>query len=407
VSEPAAGGPTKSSAVRLEDVGKRYVKYEDAPMLLTRALRFRPKNKRSDLWAIRHVNLDVAPATTIGVIGRNGSGKSTLLRMLAGVTAPTEGCVTVHGRVAPLISVGVGFHPELTGRENVYVNGAILGMTRQEIDARFDSIVDFSEIRDFIDTPVKFYSSGMFVRLGFAVAVAAEPDVLLVDEVLAVGDLAFQVKCFSRMHELQAAGTTVLVVSHNLNAIRNLCSDVLVLHDGQPAFYGPTNEGLSVYHDLLDSGAQEGSGGGSEQPVEDLRLELWADGKATSHVNAGDDIVFRITGRCVGDLDDLDYSISISTEGGIPVYGDNTHVLDARPVRAGAELRCDVALRAALTTGSYSARAGVSWGPGRENSLGTRHALFYVSGRRMVQGVADLGAEFDFIDNRPLTPDAG
>jgi ABC-2 type transport system ATP-binding protein len=375
-------------------------------MLLTRALRFRPKNRRSDFWAVRHVDLHVTPATTIGVIGRNGSGKSTLLRMLAGVTAPSEGSVTVHGRVAPLISVGVGFHPELTGRENVYVNGAILGMTRQEIDARFDSIVDFSEIGDFIDTPVKFYSSGMFVRLGFAVAVAAEPDVLLVDEVLAVGDLAFQVKCFSRMHELQEAGTTILVVSHNLNAIRNLCSDVLVLHDGVPKFFGPTNDGLSMYHELIDTGSGDGTGG-LGRPVVDLRVELWANGQATSHINAGDDVVFRITGRCIRDLEDLDYSLAITTESGIPVYADNTHVLDPRPVRAGTQLRCDVAVRAALTTGSYSARAGVSWGPGEEDSFASRHALFYVSGRRMVHGVADLGAEFDIIDGGSVTPGDG
>src|SRR5207302_5234688 len=194
---------------------------------------------------------EVQSGECIGVIGRNGSGKSTLLQMVAGVTSPTEGTVRVRGRIAPLVSVGVGFHPELTGRENVYVNGTILGLTRAEIDRRFDSILDFSGIHAFIDTPVKFYSSGMFVRLGFAVAVEATPDVLLVDEVLAVGDVAFQLKCFRRMAEIREQGTTVVVVSHNLNAIRQLCDRALVLHDGTMRHDGDVDDGIGIYHSLL------------------------------------------------------------------------------------------------------------------------------------------------------------
>src|ERR1041385_1746775 len=156
------------SIITMRDAGKRYIKYDDIPLLLTSALRFRAVNKRGHLWAVRHVDLDVAAGESLGVIGRNGSGKSTMFQMLAGVTGPTEGRVRVRGRVAPLISVGIGFHPELTGRENVYVNGTILGMSKREIDRRFDDILAFAEIGDFIDTPVKFYSSGMFVRLGFS-----------------------------------------------------------------------------------------------------------------------------------------------------------------------------------------------------------------------------------------------
>ena len=218
--------PSVVPAVRLSGVSKRYVKFDDVPLLVTR-LRFRAKNKRTHLWALRDVDLEVGPGETVGVIGRNGFGKSTMLRILAGVTAPTTGVVSVAGRVAPLISVGVGFHPELTGRENVYVNGTILGMSRKDIDRRFDDIVEFSEVGDFIDTPVKFYSSGMFVRLGFSVAVASSPDVLLLDEVLAVGDFAFQQKCFERIGEIQKQGTIVLMVSHNIDAVRRLCSRVL------------------------------------------------------------------------------------------------------------------------------------------------------------------------------------
>jgi ABC-type polysaccharide/polyol phosphate transport system ATPase subunit len=213
-------------------VGKRYVKFDDQAQLASRRARFRTRSRRTEHWALRHLDLQVAEGQTVGLIGRNGSGKSTLLRMLAGVTAPTEGRVAVRGRVAPLIAVGVGFHPELTGRENVYVNGSILGVPRRVIDARFDAIVDFADIETFIDTPVKFYSSGMFVRLGFGVSMFADPDVLLVDEVLAVGDFAFQLKCFDQMKLARENGTSIIVVSHALNAIRMLCEHTLLLDDG-------------------------------------------------------------------------------------------------------------------------------------------------------------------------------
>ncbi|HVT77699.1 MAG TPA: ABC transporter ATP-binding protein, partial [Acidimicrobiales bacterium] len=236
--------------ISLADAGKRYTKFEDAPMLVS-ALRFRARTTRSHLWAVRHVDLDVAPGECVGVIGRNGSGKSTLLQMLAGVTAPSEGRVSVRGKVAPLISVGVGFHPELTGRENVYVNAAILGLSRAEVDARLDDIIDFADVTGFVDTPVKFYSSGMFVRLGFAVAINVNPQVLLIDEVLAVGDLAFQMKCFDKMAEIRDSGATVVVVSHNLNAVRRMCDHTMVLHNGAQRFYGATADAISLYHQLL------------------------------------------------------------------------------------------------------------------------------------------------------------
>src|SRR5690606_37347034 len=212
---PVTAHPTPP-AIELAGVGKRYRLAERS---LVQALR--PSRRRTvrQLWAVQGLDLQVEPGETVGLLGHNGAGKSTLLRMMAGVSEPTEGRVTVRGRVAPLISVGVGFHQELTGRENVYVNGMLLGLTRAEVEARFDEIVDFAELRDRIDTPVKFYSSGMFMRLGFSVAVHVDPDVLLVDEVLAVGDVAFQLKCFDRMRELSARGTTTVLVSHSMHAL--------------------------------------------------------------------------------------------------------------------------------------------------------------------------------------------
>jgi ABC-type polysaccharide/polyol phosphate transport system ATPase subunit len=253
VNDPSTstGGAASDApaAIRVAGVGKRYVKYEDTPMLLSRALRNR--SRRSELWALRDTSFEMARGECVGIIGRNGSGKSTLLRMLAGVTAPTEGVVEVNGLVAPLIAVGVGFHPELTGRENVYVNGRILGMHADDVTRRFDEILDFSEVGSFIDTPVKFYSSGMFVRLGFAVAIVADPDILLVDEVLAVGDIAFQMKCFDRMDQIRDQGATVVVVSHALNSIRSLCERTLVFDKGSLRHDGPTEDGIALFHELM------------------------------------------------------------------------------------------------------------------------------------------------------------
>src|SRR5438046_3463094 len=181
------------------------------------------------IWALKDVSFDVQPGEVVGIIGRNGAGKSTLLKILSRITKPTSGRVEIRGRVASLLEVGTGFHSELTGRENVYLNGAILGMARREIDRKFDEIVAFAEVEKFIDTPVKRYSSGMYLRLAFAVAAHLEPEILVVDEVLAVGDAAFQKKCLGRIGEVAQGGRTVLFVSHNMGAIRSLCTEVIWL----------------------------------------------------------------------------------------------------------------------------------------------------------------------------------
>jgi len=188
-----------------------------------------------EFWALKDIDFEIREGDRVGIIGRNGAGKSTLLKILSRITEPTTGRVTLNGRVASLLEVGTGFHPELTGRENIYLNGAILGMSRSEVQRKFDEIVDFAEIERFLDTPVKRYSSGMYVRLAFAVAAHLEPDILIVDEVLAVGDVAFQKKCMSRMNEVGATGRTVLFVSHNMSAIEQLCNSVIMLRQGEIA----------------------------------------------------------------------------------------------------------------------------------------------------------------------------
>jgi len=205
-------------------------------------------NRKSDrFWALQNISFDVRRGEVVGIIGRNGAGKSTLLKIISRVTAPTKGSVKIKGRVASLLEVGTGFHPELTGRENIFLNGAILGMRKGEIEQQFDEIVKFSEIEQFIDTPVKRYSSGMFVRLAFAVAAHLKPEILIVDEVLAVGDAQFQKKCLGKMEDVAQEGRTVLFVSHNMDAVRRLCSRGIFITSGEIRFDGPVEESLEQY----------------------------------------------------------------------------------------------------------------------------------------------------------------
>ena len=209
------------------------------------------RGQRESFWALKDISFEVEPGEVIGVIGGNGAGKSTLLKILSRITEPTSGHAEIHGRVSSLLEVGTGFHPELTGRENIYLNGAILGMKKAETERKFDEIVEFSEIERFVDTPVKRYSSGMYVRLAFAVAAHLEPEVLIVDEVLAVGDAAFQKKCLGKIESVSREGRTVLFVSHNMASVEHLCSKAIMLDGGRLMFSGPSKQAVDYY--LRDS----------------------------------------------------------------------------------------------------------------------------------------------------------
>jgi len=225
------------------------------------------KTDREEFWALKDINLEIRQGDRVGIIGRNGAGKSTLLKILSRITEPTTGRVRMQGRVASLLEVGTGFHPELTGRENIFLNGAILGMTRQEIRNKFDEIVAFAEIEKFLDTPVKRYSSGMYVRLAFAVAAHLEPEILIVDEVLAVGDAQFQKKCLGKMGEVAEGGRTVLFVSHNMQAVRQLCTRALVLKSGCLAFEGTASAAVEWY---LQSSTENSLPGGIDKVIAHL-----------------------------------------------------------------------------------------------------------------------------------------
>ena len=235
-----------TNIAQLENVSKRFVIHQQRSLKEKLVNAGRGKEFRQDFWALKDINLDIEFGTTVGLVGHNGSGKSTLLKVIGGIIAPTSGSVARRGRMAALLELGAGFHHDLTGRENVYLNASILGLTKKEIDSVFEAIVDFSGIEQFIDTQVKFYSSGMFVRLAFAVAVHVNPDLLLVDEVLAVGDEPFQQKCIDKIMEFQREGRTIVVVSHSAAQVKQLCDRAIVLEHGKMIFDGNTEEGIRI-----------------------------------------------------------------------------------------------------------------------------------------------------------------
>ena len=393
-----------TARVIVSGVSKRYVKYVDTPLLLSRALRPRAHKGREELWALRDLDFEVGQGECIGVIGRNGSGKSTLLRLLAGVSAPTQGRVAVTGRIAPLISVGVGFHPELSGRENVYINGIILGLTEAEINERFDEVVEFAEIGDFLDTPVKFYSSGMFVRLGFSVSILADPEVLLIDEVLAVGDLAFGLKCLDRMQELRDRGTTIVLVSHNLHSIRLMCDRTLLLHGGTVRHDGDTAGAISLFHDLLGeardieaSGLRDlGAFSGVDEAghVEQVRL-VDAAGRPTGHVRAGESIAIELDVQFGRAVDNAIVGLNVHSQAGFEVLSDSTPWRATQGFAAGDRKRFTARIDSRLATGTYTIQLSIFTPEGVFLTRSITPLPFFVEGREQVSGIADLDAQFE------------
>jgi len=243
------------AAVEVQDVSKRFRLYHEKYTSLKERVIHAGRVPYEDLWALRGVSFDVHEGETVGILGRNGSGKSTLLKCICGVLQPTSGQVVVRGKLAGLLELGAGFQPELSGRENIYLNGSMLGLSKREVDRLFDDIVEFAELGQFIDNQVKFYSSGMYVRLGFAVAVNVDPDVLVIDEVLAVGDERFQRKCMERVKQFQREGRTILFVSHAPDLVRNLCSRAVVLADGEMIGMGVPGEAVRLFRErLLEAG---------------------------------------------------------------------------------------------------------------------------------------------------------
>ena len=287
--------------------------------------------KRETFWALKDVNLEVRRGEVLGLIGRNGAGKTTLLKILSRITRPTSGWAEIYGRVGSLLEVGTGFHPELSGRENTFLSGAILGMSKREIDRKFDEIVAFAEIERFIDMPAKHYSSGMFVRLAFAVAAHLEPEILLVDEVLAVGDIAFQKKCLGKMGDVARAGRTIILVSHNMAAINALCSRCLILNAGGVEFDGPTDKATARYYaeslsiasgSDLSGRRREGSGKARFTSISIRPLD--SAGRPLEVAYPGCDLSIDIEVECISSFAPANLAIVICDSSGYRVVDTNT-----------------------------------------------------------------------------------
>ncbi|MBC7233180.1 MAG: ABC transporter ATP-binding protein [Chloroflexi bacterium] len=338
------------SVICLQNVSKKFVIHHDRPRsfqeLLIRTLGRNHNHSREEFWVLRDLDLEVEQGETLGIIGSNGAGKSTLLKLIAGIIQPTTGKITVKGRLAALLELGAGFHPDLTGRENVFLSGSILGLTAHEMRSRFDEIVSFAELEKFIDMPLRYYSSGMQVRLGFSIAACLDPDILLIDEVLAVGDEAFQKKCLARIDEFCRSGKTILLVSHNLEAVKQLCSRVLWLETNQPAVEGPAVEmvekyRLHVWEEEAKKRAHDASAHGSvDQDTQSVSKTRWGSGEIivsdvrlinragvpVHWIQCGDPLTIEIHYHVQRAVPDVVFGIAIYRSDGLWCYGTNTEI---------------------------------------------------------------------------------
>jgi ABC-type polysaccharide/polyol phosphate transport system ATPase subunit len=322
------------------------------------------RKRSAESWSLRGVDLEVSAGEVVAVVGRNGAGKSTLLKLAAGVTRPTEGEVRRARRVAPLIEVGAGFHPDLTGRQNVALNGRLLGLSERQVAERLDDIVDFAELRAVIDSPVKTYSSGMFMRLGFSVAISTEPELLLVDEVLAVGDLPFQVKCLDRIRELRDAGAGILFVSHNLAAVQSLADRALLLEAGKPHLSGGVREVIAAYHELLalgSRGAELGAEAGADQELRVVSAEVRDDaGRVRDLWDPGDRAVVTLVVEALADVGPSVVGATLHKEGG-GMIGSwlGIHAPRVQPMARGERRTISLAVGLHVAAGSYVLDVGI------------------------------------------------
>jgi ABC-type polysaccharide/polyol phosphate transport system ATPase subunit len=352
-------------AVRVDGVSKRFRLYHERNQSLKAAFMRGRRARFDEFWALQDVTLSVPAGKTYGLIGHNGSGKSTLLKCMAGILVPDAGRVTTHGKISALLELGAGFHPELSGRDNVYLNGSILGMSKKQIDAQFDEIVHFAGLETFIDTPVKNYSSGMYVRLGFSVAINVDPEILMVDEVLAVGDESFQRKCMEKFKEFRDDGRTIIIVSHALGTMRTMCDEVAWLDHGRLVGVGRPADLVDEYvgashedrqHDFsADSGARWGSG-----EIQVVAVELLRGREPVSHVATGDPLTIRLHYRAPQAIHDPVFGIALHTLDGQHVTGPNTRDADVSLGVLSGEGYVDLMVpRLMLTPGTYELTTAV------------------------------------------------
>lgn len=393
-----------STAISINGVSKRFrINQDRQSSLKERAVHLgRAKRGYKDFWALKDINLDIAEGETIGLLGHNGSGKSTLLKCVGGILSPTEGEIRVRGRIASLLELGAGFHPDLTGRENVFLNASILGMARRDIAARFDDIVAFSELEAFIDEQVKHYSSGMYVRLGFAVAINVEPDVLLVDEVLSVGDEAFQQKCLERVRGFQRDGRTIIFVSHATDLVRRICDRVMVLDHGEPITVDDPPSAILVFREKLLGGDKLDSDhviAHGHRVTRTIRIEeidvRWPGSDDRRSVAPGEPLTVSVRYECDEPTDDVAFAMEIRNTDGVPVYGCNTDVL-GQPIERveGTGWVTFEIPSLTLVDGTYLIDVGVhTHDIVTEYDFRAEAGRITVVGGRGVVGVADLAAK--------------
>lgn len=334
------------NAIEIKSISKKFKifhnKESNLKYVFLNLLKGRRSKLHSEFWALKNVDINIEKGKTVGLIGRNGSGKSTLLKLISKILYPDGGTIETHGKISTLIELGSGFHPELTGRENVYINASILGFSRKEVTKKFKDIVEFSGLEEFIDNPVKTYSSGMYVRLGFSVAINVDPDILLVDEVLAVGDETFQKKCIKKINEFKKSGKTIVFVSHDLKPVEEICDQVYLLHNGRLVKEGNPVDVISEYHklligtsklkvreegplleDLIGRANGKNRWGSRELEITGVRF-LDASGAETDYVKTGDPLAVHIHYNAHHEIENPVFGIAIYSETGIHITGPNT-----------------------------------------------------------------------------------
>lgn len=322
---PKNTSPDDRIAIKVDDLWKKFFIYHERHQTLKDTILSMRRARYEELWGLHGVDLEVMKGQTFGIIGENGSGKSTLLKIIAKILQPDKGRVSTNGRISALLELGAGFHPDLTGRENIYLNGAILRLSKKEIDERFDRIVSFAELERFIDTPVKNYSSGMYMRLGFAIAINVDPDILLVDEVLAVGDEAFQKKCLEKIRHFKREGGTILFVTHEVDVVRQICDRAVMLDSGRIVSQGDPKDVVRAYHDAVLTTEKGEEGGTKEIVIKRVEL-LNGEGTRTTRYAAGERMIMRVHYEARQTIEEPVFGFGVYDQRDVKVFGTNTEL---------------------------------------------------------------------------------
>ncbi|MEY2448728.1 MAG: lipopolysaccharide transport system ATP-binding protein [Acidimicrobiaceae bacterium] len=383
-------------AVRVNDVWESFRTYTDNPTGLKDRLVGRRKRVADEFWALREVTFSLEPGESLALVGANGSGKSTLLKCLAGILTPTRGTVEHGGRLAAMLEVGAGFHPDLTGRENVFLNASILGYSKRHVERVFDDIVDFAELGDFISAPIRTYSTGMYLRLGFAVSIHLEPDLLLIDEVLAVGDARFVARCIERIHTMRRQGVTIIIVTHDLSTATTLCTEAVYLEKGVVKEFGAAHEAIDRYRADSSAGIPAIQGwqgqpiyGTGEVKVTDIQL----DAGDRASVPTGSPLTVSYVAEAQVDVDNPVYGVIVRSSDGTYVYDTNTlwRKQSTGPLPAGSRHNVRFDLTANLLPGTYVITVSAARTDGRVQYDWHTDALsFSVTGSSIAYGLADL-----------------